>query len=756
MAEKITTFPILAPINTASNGSTFSPTGTGGGVKNSGTPGFSSSFQGDIFCNFGRFGNGTDYWDISATSMQSANFVTGVSGCQILYSGNVEFNEGIFRGTITTANVTLTGGVIRYQKTSFTDSVNAGYYNGPEGIYYGAAADVSKLKYDITTGVFDFIGTVSGRSTLTIATSINASGQLVTDIVNGKLDTSAKTILDAFTFGVSGALQIGTYVNGVSGDTRISPNGILARNASGVNTFAIDGTTGALTLLGSITSTSGSIGGWSIGATTLSATSGGNTTTLSSGATAFSAGPTASPTTTITQAGVLSATGASITGTITATAGTIGNWTISGNSFSTPSNNIFIGLNAGRINTAQENIFIGYNVGDSTDNINSNSNVCIGSYSFYKNRSGEMNVAIGTSTLRFNTEGDGNTALGPLALYSNTTGNENVAIGHQAGYFNSTGSSSIYIGNYAGWFETESNKLFIDNQKHNGEADARTSALIYGVFNATISSQTLTANAAFTATYGINIPTGQTYKINNVALAVGDITGAAPLASPSFTTPTLGAATCTTINALTLTAAAVGFTIAGGTTSKTLTLDADLTASVIPTSSTACMLAGDQTVNGIKTFGSIPLLPASDPTTDNQAARKAYVDAVPKVYFASDSLIQSADTERSFTGSDVYNSGSPTKNIRVPVGSTYRVKFDLKAQAGSRVYAKIYKNGSAVGTERETIDTNYATYSEDFTGIVPGDYIQLCVKGFNSSSVGYVRNFRIYATALTSLSVITD
>ncbi len=37
-------------------------------------------------------------------------------------------------------------------------------------------------------------------------------------------------------------------------------------------------------------------------------------------------------------------------------------------------------------------------------------------------------------------------------------------------------------------------------------------------------------------------------------------------------------------------------------------------------------LAGAQTVNGVKTFGSIPVLPASDPTTDNQAARKAYVD----------------------------------------------------------------------------------------------------------------------------------
>ncbi len=39
-------------------------------------------------------------------------------------------------------------------------------------------------------------------------------------------------------------------------------------------------------------------------------------------------------------------------------------------------------------------------------------------------------------------------------------------------------------------------------------------------------------------------------------------------------------------------------------------------------------LTTDQTIAGIKTFSSIPVLPASNPTTDNQAARKAYVDAL--------------------------------------------------------------------------------------------------------------------------------
>ncbi len=43
-------------------------------------------------------------------------------------------------------------------------------------------------------------------------------------------------------------------------------------------------------------------------------------------------------------------------------------------------------------------------------------------------------------------------------------------------------------------------------------------------------------------------------------------------------------------------------------------------------------LTGDQTVAGIKTFSSIPELPASDPTTANQAVRKAYADSLLTVW----------------------------------------------------------------------------------------------------------------------------
>jgi hypothetical protein len=113
-----------------------------------------------------------------------------------------------------------------------------------------------------------------------------------------------------------GAIQSGSIVwdhatGAVTSGTGVvmHKGGIFAAKA-GVPTLTLDASTGDVSLAGTITAVAGAIGGWTIGATDLSATAGGNKTILSSGATAFSAGPTGAPTVTITQAGILAATGA--------------------------------------------------------------------------------------------------------------------------------------------------------------------------------------------------------------------------------------------------------------------------------------------------------------------------------------------------------------------------------------------------------------------------------------------------------------
>ena len=72
------------------------------------------------------------------------------------------------------------------------------------------------------------------------------------ETIASALNTKSKKILGEFTFTEGGAIRVGVYSPGVSGDLRITPNGLTARNESGITTFAIDGTTGNAVFKGSI------------------------------------------------------------------------------------------------------------------------------------------------------------------------------------------------------------------------------------------------------------------------------------------------------------------------------------------------------------------------------------------------------------------------------------------------------------------------------------------------------------------------
>lgn len=74
------------------------------------------------------------------------------------------------------------------------------------------------------------------------------------EVLGQALNTRSKKILAEFEFTQQGAIQIGKYENGVSGDLRISPNGIVARDEAGNTTFALDGTTGNAVFKGEIQS----------------------------------------------------------------------------------------------------------------------------------------------------------------------------------------------------------------------------------------------------------------------------------------------------------------------------------------------------------------------------------------------------------------------------------------------------------------------------------------------------------------------
>jgi len=105
----------------------------------------------------------------------------------------------------------------------------------------------------------------------------------------------------------------------------------------------------------------------------------------------------------------------------------------------------------------------------------------------------------------------------------------------------------------------------------------------------------------------------------------------------------------------------------------------------------------------------------------------------------SDNVKVSDDTEES-TGSDTY---AKVKEIRIAFTGKMRVSFDLKSSDGATVYGRIYKNGTALGTERSTTSTTYVTYTEDleFDG---DDLIQVYAKTASAGGgTADIRNFRV-------------
>jgi len=110
--------------------------------------------------------------------------------------------------------------------------------------------DYSDIKY--TPQTLSDINAEEGNK-LNIA--IDANGNVITELINSKLNTATKQILDGFTFGTSGAIQINIDANN---GIWISPSGILAKKG-GITKFALT-TDGDATFAGTLSGASGTFG----------------------------------------------------------------------------------------------------------------------------------------------------------------------------------------------------------------------------------------------------------------------------------------------------------------------------------------------------------------------------------------------------------------------------------------------------------------------------------------------------------------
>jgi len=99
------------------------------------------------------------------------------------------------------------------------------------------------------------------------------------------------------------------------------------------------------------------------------------------------------------------------------------------------------------------------------------------------------------------------------------------------------------------------------------------------------------------------------------------------------------------------------------------------------------------------------------------------------------------------------------KEIRIDMPGALRIKFDMKPEEGGddpgqiTAYARIYKNGAAVGSIQSSADySQWLTKSEDISNWEAGDYVQIYVKTTQSPYTGYVKKLEIscdsYADAM--------
>lgn len=77
--------------------------------------------------------------------------------------------------------------------------------------------------------------------------------RVAVELLSTALNTRSKKILQEFELQQSGGLKIGDFQEGLSGDVRITPNGLTGRNTAGLVTFALD-TDGNLVLVGELRS----------------------------------------------------------------------------------------------------------------------------------------------------------------------------------------------------------------------------------------------------------------------------------------------------------------------------------------------------------------------------------------------------------------------------------------------------------------------------------------------------------------------
>lgn len=91
-------------------------------------------------------------------------------------------------------------------------------------------------------------------------------------------------------------------------------------------------------------------------------------------------------------------------------------------------------------------------------------------------------------------------------------------------------------------------------------------------------------------------------------------------------------------------------------------------------------------------------------------------------------------------GTGATSSYVKTFEVQIDRGGTLRIVFSLRASSGATAYARIYRNGSPVGTERSTKSETDVVFSQDISGWTAGDLLQIYAKAVGSIAAATISN----------------
>ncbi len=185
--------------------------------------------------------------------------------------------------------------------------------------------------------------------------------------------------------------------------------------------------------------------------------------------------------------------------------------------------NTTFGYQAGHNVTGLGNTLMGQNAGAGVSN--GSNNTGFGREVFASNGGGN-NTAIGYGSLN-NTTAPENTAVGYNSMTNgaNSGTGQNTAIGTYSGWRNSTGNNNIYIGYSAGIYNTTvSNQIFINSLGRANYAGDQTLSAIYAQQSTTIGSQIVTLNG----NAGVNQISIPATVVFDVANSTGSVKGSRP------------------------------------------------------------------------------------------------------------------------------------------------------------------------------------------------------------------------------------